>query len=270
MMMLGLLTALLSLLAAVILLWPRTAAGDRLDQSSRYVFNTVHTAKLNGCPSENNAAIRSTKVRYVMVLLIALMSLAMSSWLGIADHLKQAAQRPVPVDPTIPDSARARDPAPATASRTPPDSNGINMDVLAQRVRRHLELHPDDVVAWTMLARSTYLAGQYQSAAAAYRRATQLQPGNAQLLIDEADAVAMSRKGELEGEPRRLVEGALKIDPANRKALALAATAASNRHDYASAIQYWEKLLIAAGPNAPDREYIRSAIEAARSSSKTP
>ena len=64
-----------------------------------------------------------------------------------------------------------------------------------------------------------------------------------QLLADFADVLAMSRGGNLAGEPERLVEQAVKLDPKNLKALALLGTAAYERKDFARAAEVWARML---------------------------
>jgi cytochrome c-type biogenesis protein CcmH len=84
--------------------------------------------------------------------------------------------------------------------------------------------------------------GQHDKAVPAFRKAAALRQDDAALLADFADALAMTLGRTLEGEPLKLVEQALKIEPGNLKALSLAGTAAFNRKDYAAAVRYWEKM----------------------------
>ena len=46
----------------------------------------------------------------------------------------------------------------------------------------------------------------------------------------------------MQGKPETIIERALKIDPDNPKALALAGTAAFEKKDYRAAVNYWEHL----------------------------
>jgi cytochrome c-type biogenesis protein CcmH len=84
--------------------------------------------------------------------------------------------------------------------------------------------------------------GRLPEAAQAYDRALALAPGDPQVLVDYADTLAMVNARNLEGRPIELVNAALKIDPAHPKALALAATAAFNRGDFAAAVRLWQQL----------------------------
>ncbi|MEQ1657953.1 MAG: c-type cytochrome biogenesis protein CcmI, partial [Hylemonella sp.] len=76
----------------------------------------------------------------------------------------------------------------------------------------------------------------------AYERAVALRRDDADLLADYADALALKNKRQLAGEPMKWVERALKADPRNLKALALAGTHAYERKDYKGAVKYWQQL----------------------------
>jgi cytochrome c-type biogenesis protein CcmH len=100
---------------------------------------------------------------------------------------------------------------------------------------------PKDASAWAMLAHSYDMLGKFAESRKAYATLVQLLPGNAQVLADYADALAVANGRRLEGEPAELVKKALAIDPKNMKALALAGSAALERKDYTEALGYWER-----------------------------
>src|SRR5258706_4653157 len=106
--------------------------------------------------------------------------------------------------------------------------------------------------------------GRFPEAVDAYARAAQRAPRDAQLLADFADALAMARGQRMEGEPARLVERALEIDPKNLKALALAGTAAFERQDYASAATPWARILPLVPSGSEDARMIPGNAEEAR------
>ena len=112
---------------------------------------------------------------------------------------------------------------------------------LAQRLENPSADRPADPEAWEMLARSYAALQRYPEASKAYARASELAPTNAQLLADHADVLAMLQGQSAAGEPTRLIERALKLDPNNLKALALAGSAAFERKDFAAATTYWTK-----------------------------
>jgi cytochrome c-type biogenesis protein CcmH len=118
-----------------------------------------------------------------------------------------------------------------------------------------LKKQPADPQGWAMLARAYAYQHQYQDAVRAYTKAMELTPKDARLLADLADAMAMNNGRRLDGEPLKLIERALQIDPKEIKALALAGTAAYDHQEYAKAVGYWERA-IKANPN--DAEFARS------------
>jgi cytochrome c-type biogenesis protein CcmH len=122
---------------------------------------------------------------------------------------------------------------------TSPDQVQKMVAALADR----LKAQPDDVEGWTMLGRSYVALGRHRDAATALQRANALSPGNASLLADLADVLAMAQGRKLAGEPARMIQAALDADPKHVKALALAGTVAFEAKDYAAARGYWQRLL---------------------------
>ena len=82
---------------------------------------------------------------------------------------------------------------------------------LAQR----LKSEPDNAQGWSMLARSYNAMGRFGEAADAYARLVKLIPGDAAVLADYADTLAMSLNRSLQGEPEKLIAQALVADPKN-------------------------------------------------------
>jgi cytochrome c-type biogenesis protein CcmH len=141
---------------------------------------------------------------------------------------------------------------------------------MTEKLAAHLKEQPDDAQGWAMLARSYSVVGRNDDALPAYQKAVALAPDDSRLLADYADALAVKNNRNLEGEPTRLVERALKIDPDNIKALALAGTAAFDRKDYTAAVSNWEKL-VRIGPTDPNFvQQVQAGIAEARSLGKLP
>ncbi len=134
------------------------------------------------------------------------------------------------------------------------------VDKLAERMKNE----PDSAEGWAILARSYARMGRHAEAVPAFDKAVSLAPQDARLLADYADTVAMKNDRNLEGEPTKLVERALKLEPDNAKALALAGTAAFNRKDYPIAVRHWERLAKVTTPDAPFMAQLQSSIDEAR------
>ena len=147
------------------------------------------------------------------------------------------------------------------------DSHGITLqqvEGMVERLAARMKENPDDVKGWEMLGRSYAMLERFPEAVAAYANAVKHSPPDAQLLADYADALAMWQGRRFQGEPERLIEQALKIDPNNVKALALAGTAAFERKDFRHAISLWEKILEVMPPDTEMADAVRSSIADAR------
>ncbi len=126
-----------------------------------------------------------------------------------------------------------------------------------------LKAEPDNADGWVMLARSYVALNRYQDASIAYSRAVALQPNNAFVLADYADILAMLKQ-TLQGEPEKMIQRALQVDPVNLKALSLAGSAAFERKDYQGAISSWQKILGLIPADSPVVSSIKGSIAEAR------
>jgi len=129
---------------------------------------------------------------------------------------------------------------------------------------KRLQANPDDADGWHMLARSNSALGRFGEAATAYGQLVKLVPGNAELLADYADTLAMSLNRSLLGEPEKIINLALSADSKNVKALALSGSAAFERRDYQSAVTQWTKILPLAPPESEIGRSIVSSINEAQ------
>lgn len=131
---------------------------------------------------------------------------------------------------------------------------------LAQR----LHDTPDDAPGWALLARSYSTMERPADAIAAYAKAVALAPDVASLRADYADALATAQDGVLAGPPTEQIRLALKADPDEPKALALAASAAVERGDAKDAIAQWEHLYRLLPPESASAKRIAANLAAAR------
>jgi cytochrome c-type biogenesis protein CcmH len=125
---------------------------------------------------------------------------------------------------------------------------------MAEKLAVRMKDTPEDAEGWAMLARSYTVLGRHPEALVAYEKAVNLRKDDAPLLADYADSLAVKNGRKLAGEPMKWVEAALKLDPRNPKALALAGTHAFDIKDYAGAVKYWEQV-VQFGP--PDSGYVQ-------------
>jgi cytochrome c-type biogenesis protein CcmH len=114
---------------------------------------------------------------------------------------------------------------------------------MVNRLAERLKNDPEDVNGWRMLAHSYETLRRFDAALDAYRHLLALEPNNPDVLTDAAVALGMSLNQDLSGEPERLIDRALALDPNHVQALALKGSAAYERGDYAQAIGPWKKIL---------------------------
>ena len=114
---------------------------------------------------------------------------------------------------------------------------------MTEKLAARMQEKPNDAEGWMMLGRAYRALDRFDEAADALRKAVALRPENADLLADLAEVLALRSGRQLAGEPTRLLNRALKLEPDNDKVLALSGSAAFERKDYEAAIRYWEALL---------------------------
>jgi len=152
----------------------------------------------------------------------------------------------------------------------PHDANEVSSVTIEQfqdmteKLASRLKERPDDWEGWAMLGRAYKALQRSEDAAKAWAEAARLKPNDPDVLTDYAEALAVAAAGKLAGEPTRLLERALRLDPKHQKALALAGGAAFENRDYRTAIRHWERLL-ALSKDEPDlAQALRSGIQEAR------
>ncbi len=137
-------------------------------------------------------------------------------------------------------------------------------EAMTERLVERLKNQPDDAEGWAMLGRSYSVLQRFPQAVQAYQRAITLRPNDAQAHADQADALAMVNGQKLDGEPEKLVNRALQLDPDNPKALSLAGTIALDRGDAALAAQHWERALRKVEPGSEIASRLQGGIDEAR------
>lgn len=187
--------------------------------------------------------------------LVGLLSVAVLAVAGIGYGLTGSPGMP---SAGPPGTARADE---ATASHA---DDATQFAAAVEKLAERLKEQPDNVEGWAILARSYARLGRHADAVPAYAKAVALEGNNAGLLADYADTLAVHNNRSLEGQPTQLLERALKLEPDNAKALALAGTAAFNRKDYKTAVRHWEHLARVAPPDGTFVQQLQDSIAEAR------
>ena len=139
---------------------------------------------------------------------------------------------------------------PAGLGVRPPQLERPQLEEMVERLAQRLRQEPGDAEGWAMLGRSYSVLGRFPEAKSAYQELLALRPRDPQAHADYADVLASAHGGELQGEPQRLIEQALALDPDNLKALALAGSSALRRGEMAAARRHWEHALSLAEPGS--------------------
>lgn len=149
-----------------------------------------------------------------------------------------------------------RDPAPRAQHATNSQQLSDRVAGLAERMRES----PQDAAGWAMLGRSYAALGRFEDSAAAFERAAELAPTDAQLLADYADVAAVTQGTKFQGKPEALIARALAADPRNPKALWLSGAAMFEKGDYAAAAGRWRRLLPLVPADSPVARTARRRI----------
>lgn len=132
----------------------------------------------------------------------------------------------------------------------------VNVDAMVQGLAQRLQNEPDDLPGWVMLGRSYEILERYEDAIQAYKNALSIAGAQsveakdqARLWADMADALGSANHGSL-ATAMEAIDQALKLNPQQPKALALAGTAALQVGDYAQARTHWQTLLVMLEPGS--------------------
>ena len=132
--------------------------------------------------------------------------------------------------------------APKHAAQDPASITQADFEAMTQKLAQRMAANPDDAVGWLMLGKAYLALERIPEAVDALKEAERRQPNEPEVLIEYAEALALAHGRSFEGEPARLLQRALKIDPNQPKALTMAGAAAFAAKDYKRAVDYWERL----------------------------
>lgn len=150
-------------------------------------------------------------------------------------------------------------------SSAPHTMNQDQINAMVDGLVAKLKADPQNAEGWAMLARTYSALKRFEEALPAYRQAIAQRPEDAQLYADYADALAVTQGRTLQGEPAKLIDKALSLDPNNFKALSLSGTIAYDKQDFKTAASLWERAVQHAPADNPDiARQMQSALDDAR------
>ena len=136
----------------------------------------------------------------------------------------------------------------------------MSMDEALKTLSAKLKKNPENIKGWQMLGRSYMSLNRYKEAAEAYENLYRQVGDEVPVLLAYADALAMSRNGQISGLPFQLVKTALAKDPKNTTALWLAGLGHSENGEFENAINSWQQLLPLISGNPSSESKIRNLI----------
>ena len=174
-------------------------------------------------PTASDAPTRPSRAAFAALLLVALL-LPASALL-----LYRLVGAPQALDP---------------ANVAAPAEHGPDMEKAIGALATRLAQQPDDAEGWSLLARAYQATGRAQESLDAYRRAHELAKDNPAVTVEYAQALALvAPEHRIQGESRELLEGVLKADATNQRALWLLGISDYQARNFDSAIARWNTLL---------------------------
>lgn len=112
-----------------------------------------------------------------------------------------------------------------------------SMETVMAQLEQRLRENPDSAEGWMLLARSYMVMARYAEAVTAFEHAYALLGDVPQVMLQYADALAMTNNGRIGAQARELVERTLALEPDNIAALWLAGLAAAEAGQQDLALQ---------------------------------
>lgn len=112
-----------------------------------------------------------------------------------------------------------------------------------KQLEQKLAENPDDLAGQMLYGQTMMSTQNYPKAVAAYKKAYELEPNNANILTELAEAVAFKNNtGSFLGEPEQYLAQAIQIDPKNQKAMWLQGIVFYENQQYQQAEEIWTEL----------------------------
>ncbi|TVZ39112.1 cytochrome c-type biogenesis protein CcmH [Alteromonadaceae bacterium 2753L.S.0a.02] len=143
------------------------------------------------------------------------------------------------------------------------DSNRLG-EQLIHRLQNRLEAHPHNSQNWYLLATVASELGDYDEAVRAYRRVLGLEPNAPQVMAELAQALFLRAGNTITPEVSRNTQMALQMNPNMPTALGLAGVEAFQSGAYQQAIDHWSLAVKQLDPNSAASQALASGIARAQ------
>jgi len=145
------------------------------------------------------------------------------------------------------------------------------LEVMVERLEQRLAQDPNNPQGWVMLGRTYFAIAEPAKALDALARAYRVAPGDPDVLVTYAEALAANNDSDLTGRPAELIRAALAIDPRHTSARWLQGLASFQTGHYLEAVEQWEKLAATFDRQSEEADELgRYITEARRRAGQTP
>ena len=149
---------------------------------------------------------------------------------------------------------RALDPANLVAR----SGEGADIEAAIAQLAEKMKQDPDNAEGWALLGRAYKSTRRFAEARDALKRAHDLLPDDADLMVEYAETLVLSSSDHrIQGDALALIEKAIQTNPQNQKGLWLAGIADSQAGKYAEAVKKWKTLL----PLLPPGSNVASSVQ---------
>ncbi len=118
---------------------------------------------------------------------------------------------------------------------------------LLPQLEQRLEAEPDDLEGWRLLGRSYLSVREFEKARTAFANALALDESSTTTMAQLAESIAMTRNGDLSGEPMVLLERSQAIDPTHEHSLWLISIGRQQAGEHEAALQGFDQLTSISG-----------------------
>lgn len=157
-----------------------------------------------------------------------------------------------------------RDELLALPADTPLEQVAKRQQALIARLQARLNVAPENVQNWYVLARFASATGQFEEAVRAYQQILQRDPEAPAILSELAQVKFLQADNRITPEVRELTGRALALDGRDTTALGLAGIDAFQQQRYAAAVDYWQRAVALLGPVTPDGQALQQGIARAQ------
>jgi cytochrome c-type biogenesis protein CcmH len=141
------------------------------------------------------------------------------------------------------------------------EQQASEIDKMIAALEQRLQQDPSSVEGWRLLGMANFQAGRYTNSVRAYRRATHLQPDQAEFWSALGEALVMADGRGFPEEARTAFNKALAIDAKDARARFFLGTAKVAQGNAEGAIEDWFALLKDAPAGAPWAAPVKQRIE---------